>query len=160
VIMPHLLFDPSKVSLHSYFASQAKQSGHGMPMFHGIPYQRGGSIGSIFRGLMKMLLPLAGAATRTVGKEAIHAGLNLASDALAGKNIKQSVKRRAKKAGNRLLKQAKVTVKQAGGGKKRKAPAKKRKAPAKKRKAPAKKRKRKPAKKVTRKRRRVSNYDF
>jgi len=137
-------FDPNKISWVAYYQGQAKQSGHGMQMFHGVPYQRGSGLGSIFKGLFRAILPMAKSAGKTIGKEALSAGLNIAGDALGGKNIKIAAKRRSRKAAQRLVTKAKVGFKkQTGSGigskRKRKATAKQQK---RKTKSPVKRRKR------------------
>ena len=136
-------FDPNLVSWLNYYQSQANQSGHGY--FRGVPYQRGGSLGGLFKGLFRMIMPMAKTAGKAIGKEALHAGLNLAGDALGGQNIKQATKRRARKAGRRLVKKAKLTLNQTGKGiKRRKRKAKPKRKGTKKRKATVKKRKKLP----------------
>ena len=64
-----------------------KQAGGG---FVGIPYQRGGGLGSIFRSIFRAILPIAKSAGRVVGKQALRTGSELASDLIAGKNLKAS----------------------------------------------------------------------
>jgi len=109
-------FDPNRLSWDSYYQSQAKQNGHGMQLFHGVPYQRGSGIGSIFKGLFRMILPLASRAGKTLGKEALSTGLNIAGDALGGKNIGMATKRRVRKGARKIVKKAKTALRQSGNG--------------------------------------------
>ena len=70
------------------------QQGEG---FAGLPYQRGGGLGSIFRGIFRALLPIAKSAGKTVGRQALRTGAEIASDVLSGSNLGVSVKRRTRK---------------------------------------------------------------
>lgn len=72
-----------------------KQAGSG---FVGSPYQRGGGLGSLFRTLFRAIIPMAKSAGRTVGKQALKTGAQVATDILAGENVKQAVKRRGRQA--------------------------------------------------------------
>lgn len=77
-----------------YFMNQALQSGYG---FHGAQYQRGVGLGSMFRGLMRTVIPIAGSALKTTGKKALVAGANAAIEEGA-----RQVPRALKKITNRL----------------------------------------------------------
>ena len=85
--------------------------GSGFPVFMGSRRQRGGSI---FGSLKRFFTPIA----KTVGRNLLSQGVGLAkditSDALAGKNIKESIlshgKERAKNLGTSALKQGLGTL--------------------------------------------------
>ena len=68
--------------------------------FHkGVRVQRGRGIGSLFGGLFRAILPvgkkiLKSSATRALKQQARKAAINIAADALEGKNVKQSAKER------------------------------------------------------------------
>lgn len=108
-----------------------RQSGAG---FVGIPYQRGSGLGSFFRGIFRALMPIVKSAGKSIGKQALTAGANIASDVVAGKTIKGAVNRHGRKGAEALLKKAAAELaKQEGTGKrkritKRKKPATRRKA--------------------------------
>ncbi len=87
-----------------YYRDQATQSGHGM--YVGLPYQRGFGLGSIFGRIIRGIAPLAKSALKTVGKEALHTGVQIASDALKGEDIAESAKVRGRKAAAILLDKA------------------------------------------------------
>ena len=59
-------------------------------------YQRGYGIGSIFRGLFRAALPIikqqGKVIAKNVGRKAIKTGVRLASDALRGRDMGESVK--------------------------------------------------------------------
>ena len=106
---------------HSYYLGQAKQSGHGLSGFEGAPYQRGYGLGSFFRGLLRMIVPVAKSvgksAIKAVGKEALAAGANITGDLVRGRTFKDSVKEHGRKAAGNLLTKAGTKVKGQAGGK-------------------------------------------
>ena len=62
--------------------------------YSGATWQRGYGVGSIFRGLFKMAMPLARNAGKSLLKAGVKGGVGLAQDALRGRNVKQAAKRR------------------------------------------------------------------
>lgn len=86
--------------------------------FIGIPYQRGCGLGSVFRSLFRAILPIAKSAGKVVGKRALQAGAEIASDLVAGKNFKSSLEQRGKEASIELLDKASKNLK--GGRRRRK----------------------------------------
>ncbi len=72
--------------------------------FVGDPYQRGGfALGSLLRGIARTVLPIVGRIGKSVGKEALRTGLNVASDATAGVLIKESFETHGRQAARNLL---------------------------------------------------------
>jgi hypothetical protein len=131
-----------------HYAMQSMQSGAG---FVGMPYQRGAGLGSFFKGVFRALLPMAKSAGKTLGRQALSTGAQIASDMVSGDTIKVAVKRRGKQATKKLLKKAVKKIQTGGRRKKRrKTSVKKTK---RKRKTPTRKRK----KSSTKKRRKVSD---
>lgn len=110
----------------SYYLAQAKQTGHGLSGFEGIPYQRGHGLGSFFRGLLRMIVPVAKtvgkSAIKAIGKEALSAGANIAGDLVRGRDLKQTVKEHGRNAAGNLL--TKAGTKLQTGGKLGKRPTK------------------------------------
>lgn len=117
-------------------------------------YMRGSGVGSIFSTIFRRLVPLAKNVVNTglnfaqskTGKKfikgakrtALDAGLNIAHDALQGQNLKQSVTKRLKNAGEELIedirgkpkrrkRRKKVIAKKYRGGSTKKKPKKKKK---------------------------------
>ena len=86
-----------------YYGTQAAQHGAG---FVGIPYQRGTGLGSLFRGLFRTILPVAKSVGKTVGRTALSTGAEIASDVLAGKDLKEAAELRGRAAASNLLDQA------------------------------------------------------
>ena len=101
---------------------QAGQIGFGYG-FVGTPYQRGAGLGSIFASLFRAIAPMAKSAAKAVGKKALNAGLEVAADALAGQNVKESLKTHAKALGEDVVRGAQTALKRrmegSGRGRKR-----------------------------------------
>ena len=94
-----------------FYMSQAAQRGYGgLGGFTGIPYQRGHGLGSFFGRLFRAILPVAKSvgksALRTVGKEALNMGMNVAQDLSQGRDIKQTLKEHGTKALGSVAKKA------------------------------------------------------
>jgi hypothetical protein len=76
----------------------------GMPVYYGARYQRGKGISSMFKSFARWTLPVAKThlvpvlkdAAKFVGSEAIKTAANIATDAIDGKELNESVKERAK----------------------------------------------------------------
>ena len=79
-------------------------------MFSGRRYQRGHGLGSILGGLFKAAMPLLKKGAKTLEREALKTGLNIAGDVVQGRNIKQAAKSRLKSTGENLLQKAINTV--------------------------------------------------
>ena len=83
-----------------YFCDQV---GHGLPVFIGGHSQYGQGLGSFFSGLGRTILPWLKTGGKALLREGLGTGLQVAQDALAGRNIGDSFKEHAKEAGQRLL---------------------------------------------------------
>jgi hypothetical protein len=92
---------------HDYYLHQA---GRGYTVYVGTRYQRGHELGIIFGGLFKAAVPLLKKGAKTLGREALKTGLNIAEDVVAGKNLKQATKSRLKSTGQNLLQKAIIGV--------------------------------------------------
>ena len=55
-------------------------------------------------GLIRTLAPIAKSVGKAVGREALRTGATVASEALAGRDIKESLKEHSRAAGTKLLK--------------------------------------------------------
>jgi len=84
---------PSQDEWEEYYMDQAEQAGAG---FIGMPYQRGGGLGSIFRGIFRALLPIAKSAGKSIGRQALATGAQIAADVAGGEGIKAATKRRGR----------------------------------------------------------------
>ena len=72
-----------------------QQLGYGLPAYRGVVMQRGYGLGGMFRGLMRAVTPHLKQGLKQVGKRALQTGLQVISDVSEGKNLKNSLKRRA-----------------------------------------------------------------
>lgn len=80
-----------------------QQAGHGLPTFVGVPNYRGKGIGSLLAGLGRMVMPLLKSGGKTLLKEGLRSGADIARDVLGGQTVKTAFKRRANESGQRLL---------------------------------------------------------
>ena len=99
--------NPDARAYHEYYLNQV---GRGYPVYVGTRYQRGHGLRSIFGSLFKSAVPLLKIGAKTLGREALKTGLNLASDVMEGQNVTQAVKSRLKSTGQNLLQKAMDTV--------------------------------------------------
>ena len=88
------------MSYENYYLQQA---GSGIPAYAGVPSQRGHGLGSILGGLFRGALPLLKNIGKTVGKQLLKSGLEVASDVVSGQKFKTSMKRRAREGASTLL---------------------------------------------------------
>ena len=59
------------------------------PVFAGRRYKKGHGLRNIFGGLFKAAMPLLKKGAKTLGREALKTGLNIAGDVVQGRNIKR-----------------------------------------------------------------------
>jgi hypothetical protein len=90
----------------SYYGSQALQTGFGIEGYRGIPYQRGAGLGSFFRSLFRMAIPVIKSVGRNVGKHALAAGANVMSDLVQGRPVIDTVRKHSKAETAKLLREA------------------------------------------------------
>ena len=86
--------------------------------------QAGAGIGKVFGSLFKFLLPLVKKGGRSLGKHALHTGMNIVHDVLSGEKLKEAAKHRVKETGNKIVNDVKVKIDQmtGSGGNKRQGP--------------------------------------
>lgn len=87
-----------------YYSHQAG-SGVGI-VYKGVSHQRGHGIGSFLGGLFRSVFPLLSNGFRTVGKEALNAGVGLLSDMMNSTPMEESLKSRFKNASSNLKRKA------------------------------------------------------
>ena len=91
-----------------YYNTQAAQTGFGYTA--ALPYQRRRGIGSLIGTALRSLLPIAKSvgksAVKSLGKEAFSTGLQIAGDAIQGRNIGEAAEEHGKAAAVRLLNKA------------------------------------------------------
>lgn len=91
----------------AYYKQQATQTGHGLDGFHGLAYQRGAGLGSFFKSLFRVAVPVlrraASATAKTVGRQALSAAGQIAADVTGGRDLKDSIRTRGKQAVSNVL---------------------------------------------------------
>ena len=98
-------YDPDD-SLDFYEEYYASQVGHGLPYYAGMPLhsgQRGRGLGSIFKGLARMALPVLKRTAVSAGKALVRTGAEVASDLMDGKNLRSSARDRFRHSGRELV---------------------------------------------------------
>ena len=75
------------------------QAGKGYAVVARRRYQRGHGLGSIFGGFFKAAISLLKKGAKTLEREALKTGLNIAGDVVQERNIKQAAKSRLKSTG-------------------------------------------------------------
>jgi hypothetical protein len=90
---------PSEKAWQTYYL----QTGSG---YRGLPYQRGYGLGSVLGSLFRSILPVGKKVLKTVGKQALVTGAQIASDALAGRNVGEAAKEHARSGAGRLIHKA------------------------------------------------------
>ena len=87
----------------NYDDCYARQVGGALPYFTGARVQTGHGFGSLFSGLLRSLAPLIRRGAVALGKRALTTGAQIASDVVAGQNVKNAANRRATAAGRDLM---------------------------------------------------------
>ena len=82
-----------------WLANLVQQTGRGLGAYSGDRFQRGNGLGSVFGSLLRTILPIA----KTVGKQALRTGTEVAQDYLQGANIGEAIKTRGKQGARRLV---------------------------------------------------------
>ena len=70
------------------------QTGSGLPGFVGARYQRGHGLGNMLRSLSRIVIPFIKKGVGKIGKQAVKSSMDIAHDAMLGKNIKAAAKKR------------------------------------------------------------------
>ena len=79
-------YDPQSSSLF-YRDYYTLQSGNGLSVFKGATVQRGRGIGSFFSKMLRGAMPLLKSGAKTIGKQVIESGANVAKDLINGYQI-------------------------------------------------------------------------
>lgn len=110
-------FNPEIQDIWSrYFEDQASQVGYGMDGFKGTLYQRGAGLGSFFRSLFRLAVPVFRRAASSVGKQALATGADIAKDYLDGQPILAAAETRGREGLAELANKAGVAIRQQGRG--------------------------------------------
>jgi hypothetical protein len=96
-----LLWEHRSAPFVNYYVNQAHgkiQRGSGLPAFGGVRMQRGHGIGNFFGSLFGKIKSALPWFFKTVAKNALQTGANVAGDMLEGKQFKESIKERGLRA--------------------------------------------------------------
>ena len=97
------------------------QNGGALAGFRGARIQRGYALGSFFKRIARVAVPLVKRGINAIGQKAIETAVKVGHDVLTGKNVKEAAKNRGRQAVNDLAKQGVNNIKgQIGGGPERK----------------------------------------
>jgi len=100
-VWKHMLLasaDQQGGSLHGFSGNFYHQRGAGLPGYGGNPYQRGGGLGSFFRGLFRMAMPVIKKAAKAVGKQALKTGVSVLADVARGQEVLPSLETHGREA--------------------------------------------------------------
>ena len=97
---------PYKCCLKDFEDYYLNQEGNGLLYYKGQSFQKGYGIGGWFKKIFRTVLPLISKGTKTIGKEVLRTGTQIAGDVLEGKDIRESAEVRTKEAGRKLAKKA------------------------------------------------------
>jgi len=110
--------DASRSLYEDYYV---KQSGNGMPVFHGARMQRGHGLGSILSGLFRRAWPVIQSGAKAFGKQFLKTGLQVANDVVEGQTFKESGMKRVPE-GIKSFVSSNILNAQSGSGRKRPPP--------------------------------------
>lgn len=97
---------PYKCCVKDFEDYYVNQAGNGLGYYKGQSSQKGYGIGGWFRKLFRSALLFITKGAKSVGKEVLRTGTQIANDLLEGQNIQESAKMRAKETGRKLAKKA------------------------------------------------------
>jgi hypothetical protein len=92
--------DESQQYYNNYYANQV---GSGLGVFSGSTIHKGAGIGSLIGSIFKKTMPLITKGAKTIGKQLVQTGINIAKDTIQGGDIKSSTEKNFKDAGSNLL---------------------------------------------------------
>ena len=87
------------------------KNGGALAGFHGARIQRGYGLGSFFKSIACVAVPLVKRDINAIGQKAIETAVNVGHDVLAGKNVKEAAKNRGRQAVNDLAEQGVNNIK-------------------------------------------------
>ena len=113
--MGRILYVPAE-DWDSFYEDQAVLSGHGLPGFKGMPYQRGGGLGNFLGRLFRSVLPVLKKAGKAMGKQAVATGADIMADVARGRNLKEAAEEHGRTGVANLFEQGARTMKGEGLG--------------------------------------------
>ncbi|CAK5010027.1 unnamed protein product [Meloidogyne enterolobii] len=111
----HTDFNPLYVDWSSLTESHDQWGGYNV--FRGVPFQRGSGLGSVFRSLLRYLIPIGKEIGTAIGRQGLESGNRVLSNVLEGKDLKESLVNEGKSGLKNLLEKAANNIeKQKGNG--------------------------------------------
>ena len=86
----------------AYWRAHFGQRGGALSPFQGYAFQRGAGFGSVFRGLLRAVMPLA----RSAGRQVLRSGAHAAADILDGRPVKESLLAHGRRGAARVVRRA------------------------------------------------------
>lgn len=99
-----------------YVDYYTRQSGTGLPVFHGSRGQRGHGLGSMLSGFFRSAWPVIRQGLGFLGKQALKTGAEIVGDVAQGESLKDSAKKRVSEKINEFVPDI---FPQSGSGKRR-----------------------------------------
>ncbi|GFY77595.1 uncharacterized protein F54H12.2 [Trichonephila inaurata madagascariensis] len=97
---------PYKCCVKQYEDYYVNQAGNGLSYYQGQSFQKGYGIGGWFKRLFRTALPFLTRGAKSVGKEVLKTGTQIANDLLEGQNLEDAAKHRVKETGRKLAREA------------------------------------------------------
>ncbi|GFS44890.1 uncharacterized protein F54H12.2 [Trichonephila inaurata madagascariensis] len=88
-----------KCCVKQYEYYYVNQAGSGLSYYQSQSFQKGYGIGGCFKRLFRTALPFLTRGAKSVGKEVLKTGAQIANDLLEGQNLEDAAKHRAKETG-------------------------------------------------------------
>ena len=82
------------------------QAGYGLPYYSGTPYMKGYGLGGILSGVLRSVVPMFKSAGKSLLREGLKTGTGILTDALDGRNIKESASQRLSQSAKQLTQRA------------------------------------------------------
>ena len=93
-------FIPNVEDCNVYYLKN--QNGGALAVFRGARIKRGYGLGSFFKSISRVAVPLVKGGINAIGQKAVETAVNVGHDVLGGKNVKEAAKNRGRQAVNDL----------------------------------------------------------
>ncbi|GFS49194.1 uncharacterized protein F54H12.2 [Trichonephila inaurata madagascariensis] len=97
---------PYKCCVRQYEDYYVNQAGNGLSYYQGQSFQKSSGIGGWFKRLFRTALPFLTRGAKSVGKEVLKTGTQIANDLLEEQNLEDAAKHRAKETERKLARRA------------------------------------------------------
>ena len=93
-----------------------RQAGSGLSVYTGHRFQQGSGLGNILGGLARMVIPVLKRTGKSLLREGLRTGVDVLGDVVDGSDIKDSLKKRVRSSGSRVLRKTAKSLKPAPPG--------------------------------------------